>query len=341
LKQLFIGGEGSLGVVTKVAIHAPPAALVANVAFIGVCSFSAAVGAMRLAKQVLGSNLSAFEFLDRTSLTLVLAQLKGTKDPLPSNKSPFYVVVEVTEAGDSAGDGSAVSQTKIKNAALKKSKRRLANFCESLRKKNLATGFVVGKDSKHAFVLWNLRERISLALKHAGAVYKYDLSVSADRMYEIVDLLRAKLASAVTNGIGGPSFGTGVGTSGANRTNSRSSFDFSQVSVMGYGHLGDGNLHLNVSSPAGYDPGLLALIEPFVYVWTSENKGSVSAEHGIGVQKRDELGYSKPQLAIELMKSLKNLFDPNGILNPYKALPRDTQLPRRDEKEPNAPRAKL
>tara|TARA_B110000977_G_scaffold199708_1_gene287911 strand:+ start:325 stop:1956 length:1632 start_codon:yes stop_codon:yes gene_type:complete len=302
LKQLFIGGEGTLGVVTKVAILAPPKPAATNVAFIGVGSFSAAVVAMRLAKQSLGGNLSAFEFLDRRSLDLVLKQLKGTRDPLPSQKAPFYVVVEVAETGE--GDDSKNS----KNLALKKSKRSLHTFCQILRKKQLATGFVVGQNPKHAFALWNLRERISLALKHAGAVYKYDLSVPVETMYEVVDLLRARVARMVTNG-------------GVNDSKASSSFDFSQVSVMGYGHLGDGNLHLNISSPGGYDEQLLNVIEPFVYEWTSAKKGSVSAEHGIGVMKPNELVYSKPAEAIQLMKGVKKLFDPNGILNPYKVLP--------------------
>lgn len=84
--------------------------------------------------------------------------------------------------------------------------------------------------------------------------------------------------------------------------------------------LGDGNLHLNISSPT-YNPDLLNLIEPFVYDWVSRHRGSVSAEHGLGLKKRDFIGYSKSAISIEWMRRIKELFDPNNILNPYKIFP--------------------
>ncbi|CAN6439404.1 unnamed protein product [Victoria cruziana] len=90
--------------------------------------------------------------------------------------------------------------------------------------------------------------------------------------------------------------------------------------VLGYGHLGDGNLHLNVSAPE-YDDKVLRKIEPFVYEWTSKHRGSISAEHGLGQMKANEIHYSKPAEAVQLMASIKKLLDPNGIMNPYKVLP--------------------
>ena len=148
---------------------------------------------------------------------------------------------------------------------------------------------------------------MSLALKHAGATYKYDLSLPTESMYDLVDALRARVARRVTEG-----------------DVEKNAFDFSSVSVMGYGHLGDGNLHLNVSSPTGYHPALLRLIEPFVYEFTADARGSVSAEHGVGAMKPNELSYSKPREAIEIMRGVKAMLDPRGILNPYKVLPTST-----------------
>ena len=84
--------------------------------------------------------------------------------------------------------------------------------------------------------------------------------------------------------------------------------------------MGDGNLHLNVTSPR-YDEKLLKLIEPFVYEWTRQNSGSISAEHGLGLRKRDYIYYSKSKQSVELMKKFKTLLDPKLILNPYKTLP--------------------
>jgi len=83
---------------------------------------------------------------------------------------------------------------------------------------------------------------------------------------------------------------------------------------------GDGNLHLNITSPSK-DPALLAAIEPYVYEWTSKWKGSISAEHGLGLKKRNYIYYSKPSEAVALMGSIKAMLDPKGILNPYKTLP--------------------
>lgn len=89
---------------------------------------------------------------------------------------------------------------------------------------------------------------------------------------------------------------------------------------MGYGHIGDSNLHLNISSPK-FDPEVYSLIEPYVYEYTSKQRGSVSAEHGIGVMKPHVLHCSKSHAAIQLMKNVKKAMDPNGILNPYKVRP--------------------
>lgn len=126
----------------------------------------------------------------------------------------------------------------------------------------------------------------------SGAVYKYDLSLPLKYMYELVEVMRRNL------------IGEGLVT-------------------VGYGHLGDGNLHLNVSSLEDkHSQAVLKQIEPFVYQWTSQKKGSISAEHGIGYMKAESIGYSKPQKALGIMASIKGLFDPNMILNPYKVLPR-------------------
>ena len=175
-----------------------------------------------------------------------------------------------------------------------------------------------------ALLAWNLRERISLALKRAGATYKYDLSLPTETMYDVVEALRARVLRAKRKE-----------ESDEKKTDSSAFFDYDTVSVMGYGHLGDGNLHLNVSSPGGYHAALLSLVEPFVYEWTAAAKGSVSAEHGVGAMKRDQLEYSKPSEAIEIMRGVKAMLDPKGILNPYKVLPARNTTP------DHQPRARL
>lgn len=124
-----------------------------------------------------------------------------------------------------------------------------------------------------------------------GATYKYDLSMPTHKMYELVELVRQRVQHV------------------------------SGVMVVGYGHVGDGNLHLNVSSPSGYDTALEELLEPYVYEWTAHQGGSISAEHGIGLMKAGALHFSKNAEAVALMQQLKLAVDPHRILNPYKVLP--------------------
>lgn len=153
----------------------------------------------------------------------------------------------------------------------------------------LVTDGTVATDQRKFQMLWALRERITEALSHDGYVFKYDISLPVERLYDLVIDVRTRLGPLAKH-------------------------------VVGYGHLGDGNLHLNVTAEA-FSEGLLSSLEPYVYTWTAEQRGSVSAEHGLGFKKRNVLGYSKPHVAVQLMQHLKLLLDPKGILNPYKTLP--------------------
>eukprot|EP00160_Parvularia_atlantis_P015235 Unigene4250_Nuclearia_a/m.12948 Unigene4250_Nuclearia_a/g.12948 ORF Unigene4250_Nuclearia_a/g.12948 Unigene4250_Nuclearia_a/m.12948 type:complete len:131 (+) Unigene4250_Nuclearia_a:3-395(+) len=125
-----------------------------------------------------------------------------------------------------------------------------------------------------------------------GMTYKYDLSLPVPRLYAIVEAVRERVRA--------------VDAAGA----------------CGFGHLGDGNLHLNVFTKT-YNAEIEKLIEPFVYEFTAADRGSISAEHGLGLMKAPYLHYSKDRMTIELMRRLKDMWDPHGILNPYKCLPRD------------------
>lgn len=127
------------------------------------------------------------------------------------------------------------------------------------------------------------------ALLHDGYCYKYDLSIPLTVFDELVQDMAKHLGKDAKR-------------------------------VCGYGHLGDGNIHLNITSEK-FSESLHKKIEPFVYQWVKNKRGSVSAEHGVGFKKRDYLHYSKPNEAITLMSEIKKLLDPKGILNPYKVLP--------------------
>ncbi|KAG6394579.1 hypothetical protein SASPL_145168 [Salvia splendens] len=270
LKHLFIGSEGSLGIVTKVSILTPPKLPSVNLAFLACEDYLSCQKILVEAKTKLGEILSAFEFLDINAMDLVLTQLDGLRDPLPSSKHNFYVLIETT--------GSMESHDKEKLEAF------LAQAIES----GLLTDGVVAQDINQASSFWRIREGVPEALLKAGATYKYDLSLPPEKMYNLVEEMRQRLGTA--------------------------------ANVVAYGHLGDGNLHLNISTKQ-YDDNILAKIEPFVYEWTSKQRGSISAEHGIGLMKANKLHYSNSTEVVQVMAAIKKVLDPSGILNPYKVLP--------------------
>jgi FAD/FMN-containing dehydrogenase len=289
LKQLFIGSEGSLGMITGVSLLAPVRPRAFHVAVVGVSSFEDVQKIFVSAKRDLGEILSAFEFWDRESMDLELEKLSGTRDPL-SSTPPFYILIE-TSGSNQAHD-----------------REKLTNFLEKSMTTGAVSDGVVAEDETQFRTLWRLREAITEALSREGAVYKYDLSIPIGKMYNLVQEMRQRLASAPV-----PPPSTSTSTTSHSTSTPR-------IHVLGYGHVGDSNLHLNVSAPS-YSDDLLGRIEPFIYEWTSAVGGSVSAEHGLGLMKRHKLHYSKPPEAIRYMQSIKNLFDPNHIMNPYKVLP--------------------
>ncbi|KAH6791482.1 FAD-linked oxidases family protein [Perilla frutescens var. frutescens] len=270
LKHLFIGSEGSLGIVTKVSILTPPKLSSVNVAFLACEDYLSCQKILLEAKRKLGEILSAFEFLDINAMDLVLKQLDGLRDPLPSSKHNFYVLIETT--------GSMESHDKEKLEAF------LVQAIES----GLLTDGVVAQDINQASSFWRIREGVPEALLKAGATYKYDLSLPPEKMYDLVEEMRGRLGAA--------------------------------ANVVAYGHLGDGNLHLNISTQQ-YDDNILSKIEPFVYEWTSKQRGSISAEHGVGLMKASKIHYSKSAETVQTMAAIKKVLDHNGILNPYKVLP--------------------
>ncbi|XP_004620729.2 D-2-hydroxyglutarate dehydrogenase, mitochondrial isoform X2 [Sorex araneus] len=268
LKQLFIGSEGTLGVVTAVSVSCPPKPRAVNVAFLGCPGFAEVLQTFSTCKAMLGEILSAFEFMDAECMQLVVRHLHLA---CPLRESPFYILVETS--GSSTGHDT----------------EKLTSFLEHALGSGLLTDGTVASEERKIRTLWALRERITEALSRDGYVYKYDLSLPVERLYDLVLDLRARLGSCARH-------------------------------VVGYGHLGDGNLHLNVTAEA-FSTALLGALEPYVYEWTAGQRGSVSAEHGLGFKKKDVLGYSKPPAAVQLMQQLKALLDPKGILNPYKTLP--------------------
>ncbi|CAG8637671.1 7702_t:CDS:10, partial [Paraglomus occultum] len=278
LKQLFIGSEGTLGIITGVSIATPKRPKAVNVAVFGLSSFEDVQKAFLKSKEDLTEILSAFEFWDFAALQL--CQLYGTnRSEFPLGQYPFYVLMETSGSNKEHDD------------------EKLAACLESLMDASIVQDGVIAQDISQMNNLWSFREDIPEATHKAGAVYKYDISLPVPVLYKMVEDMRKRLEDS-------GSFGK----------------DKAITHVIGFGHLGDGNLHLNITAKE-YDEDVTKLIEPYVYEWTGKYRGSISAEHGLGLMKANYLGYSKPKPMIELMRMLKKSIDPNGIMNPYKFLP--------------------
>lgn len=152
---------------------------------------------------------------------------------------------------------------------------------------------VLAQDQTQIRDLWSCREGIPECLGHWGGVYKYDLSIPISSMYDIVNDIRDRMSEA---GLVGDDDSHPV------------------VDVVGYGHMGDANVHLNVPVRR-YDKQVEKLLEPFIYEWVQGKSGSISAEHGLGIAKKPYVGYSKDDTMIKLMKQIKDLYDPVSNLS--------------------------
>ncbi|KAK4169334.1 putative D-lactate dehydrogenase 2 mitochondrial precursor [Cladorrhinum sp. PSN259] len=278
LKQLFIGAEGTLGIITKVSIQCPQRSAAQNVALFGIESYDKAQLAFREAKGQLSEILSAFELMDQGSQALV-RQVTNNNHPL-EGEYPFYCLIETS--GSNAEHDS----------------EKLQNFLEDVMDKGIVADGTLAENETQIRSLWSWREGITEALGHLGGVYKYDVSIPLKELYQLVEDIRTRVDAAGLLG---------------------DADEYPVRAVVGYGHMGDANLHLNVSTRR-FDERVEKLLEPFIYEWIAERQGSISAEHGLGVMKKKYIGYSRNPTMVGLMKNIKKTFDPNGILNPYKYL---------------------
>jgi FAD/FMN-containing dehydrogenase len=268
LKQLFIGGEGTIGIITKISIMCSRRSPAVNVAYFGLESYEHVQKAFREAKGQLSEILSAFELMDGRTQQLV-KRVTGKKTPL-EGEHPFYCLVE-TSGSNSDHDGE-----------------KLDKFLEHVMETDIVEDGILAQDQTQIQELWSWREGITECLGHDGGVYKYDLSIPIHELYDLVNETRDRLTEA---GL--------VGTEDSHPV----------VDVVGYGHMGDGNLHLNIPVRR-FDKAVEKKLEPWVYEWVQKRNGSISAEHGLGVTKKPYVGYSKSETMIKMMKQIKDLYDP-------------------------------
>ncbi|HEY4124580.1 MAG TPA: FAD-binding oxidoreductase [Rhizomicrobium sp.] len=273
LKQLFIGAEGTLGIITAAALKlfAKPAERVT--AFVAIPNPAAAVTLLSRLQEQTGGLISAFEIIPRIGLDFVLAHIPQTTDPLRAS-SPWYVLIEATSGASFA----------------------LRDVMETALTTDLVTDATIAESEAQRAQLWRLRESISEAQKPEGGSIKHDVSVPIARIPEFLDTA----ASAVQSLVPG-------------------------ARPVPFGHIGDGNIHFNITVPKGADNA--AFLERWEEISRTVHDivhrfgGSISAEHGLGVMKHNEIARYKSAAELDVMRSLKRTLDPNGILNPGKLLP--------------------
>lgn len=278
LKQIFIGSEGTIGVITGVLILCPARPQAFNVALLGVSSYEAVLKVFSGARRELSEILSAFEFMDGRSQKLNAIHL-GLPHPIESGEYPFYVLIETSGSNKEHDD------------------EKLENFLGNAMEEGLVDDGIIAQDEAQVKSLWSWRESIPEASTIGGGVYKYDVSLPLVELYGLIDAANAELEKAGIVGFDDDSKPV--------------------VGAIGYGHIGDGNVHLNVAVRE-YSKQIESVLEPFVYEYILSKKGSISAEHGVGFQKKNYLGYVKSDIEIDMMKAVKKQYDPNGIMNPYK-----------------------
>ena len=277
LKHLFLGAEGTLGIITAAVLKLFPRPKASAVAWLAVDSVAAAVDLLSRMRSRFGERITAFELIGRSALELVLKNIPRTRPPLLGT-SPWNLLIE---AGESLPDVDVA-------AALEAA---LAEEMESGRVADAA----VARSLAQAQDFWRLRENISEAQKVEGVSIKHDIAVPVSRIPEFIARADTDLALA-----------------------------FPGVRIVAFGHVGDGNLHYNLSQPeAGANAEFIALTpraNRIVHDIVASLGGSISAEHGLGQLKRGEILRYKSEVEMNLMRAVKRALDPHNVMNPGKVL---------------------
>ncbi|MHC2784591.1 FAD/FMN-containing dehydrogenase [Bradyrhizobium liaoningense] len=275
LHNLFIGAEGTLGIITAATLKLFPRPRAVETAFVGLKSPAAALELLTIAQGEAANALTSFELLSEMAVDFSVRHGIDVRDPLEA-KHPWYVLMELSSPGEDA-------------------RTPLETILARAMEEEIVDDAVIAANLTQRAGFWKLRDEMSAAQKPEGGSIKHDISVPVAAVPAFI----AEADAAVVKLIPG-------------------------ARPVPFGHLGDGNLHYNVSQPVG------ANTADFLARWHEMNAvvfeivlrmgGSISAEHGIGVLKRDELPEVKDRTAIELMRSIKAMLDPLGIMNPGKVL---------------------
>jgi len=276
LKNLFIGSEGTLGIITAAVLRLVPRPRSVETAYAAVKDPDAALALLKLAEERASGNITSFEIMGRMGIQAVLEHWPAVRDPI-GKPNPWYALIELSSQ---ANQGLRETMEDILSAGIEKEIVLDATISESL-------------EQSKAF--WFIREAFGEVQRRIGASIKHDVSVPVAAIPAFI----AQANAAVTKLIPG-------------------------CRPMPFGHAGDGNIHYNVTQPEGADKDQFLArwdeINAVVFEIVTKLGGSISAEHGVGVMKRDKLPKYKDAVALDLMRTLKRTLDPNNILNPGKVL---------------------
>jgi FAD/FMN-containing dehydrogenase len=275
LKQLFIGAEGTLGIITAAVVKLFPRPKSVATACIAVRDPAAAVELLAHLRASCGDTIDAFEFIARSCLDLVFRHIPDTHEPF-AEKYEWLVITRLTD----------VLPVPLDNAL----REALQTFGPGVAE------FEVTSNSAYAERWWRLRKNVAEAQKAEGLSIKHDISVPISRVAEFLAQADDSLRKT-----------------------------FPEVRIVAFGHMGDGNIHYNISMPDAAQNKVFmqqheSEVHHLVYGIVAKLEGSIAAEHGLGQLKREEITHYKSTLELEMMRSIKHALDPQGLMNPGKVI---------------------
>jgi FAD/FMN-containing dehydrogenase len=277
LKQLFIGAEGTLGLVTAATLKLFPRPAVKETAWVAVSSPKAAVDLLARAKAASGGAVTGFEIVSKLCMDLVVKHIPGVRDPLPT-EAPWRVLIEMSLP---RADGARDMMEGLLSDALEGGVVEDAAIAESEAQKAM---------------MWKIRENIAVAERAHGKALKHDVSVPVSRVPEFIERAGKRVTSMIPG-----------------------------VDIIAFGHVGDGNIHYNITPPPGVDQDTFVegeglKLSAAIHQLVTELNGSISAEHGIGKLKREELAERKSSVEMDMMRAVKKALDPDNRMNPGRVL---------------------
>ena len=277
VKSLFVGAEGTLGVITAASLKLFPQPADTATALVGIDSPPHALDLLARLRAAAGDQVTSFELMPRLAVQLTVKHVPGVADPLDQN-APWYLLVELTSPNPRQDLGTLLTAT-----------------LEEAADGGTIVDAMFATSMAQAQAMWKLRESVPEAQRHHGASLKHDISVPVSSVPKLIEEGSALVRRLVPEG-----------------------------EVVGYGHLGDGNLHFNVSQIPGTDKTVFLQrggpLEHAVFDLVGSLGGSISAEHGIGRLKAAEFAGRADPVELAVMHALKRALDPKGILNPGKIL---------------------